>query len=109
MLIDPGTLILPFYFHSGDFNKSNGVMSYNNFASTWCGIENMMLAATVEGLACSIRIPIGGEPEYVAKLVGSPEGYVLCCYLGIGYPAKDAVIVKQIPARPADKVHYDKW
>jgi nitroreductase len=109
MLIDPGTLVLPFFFHAGDFNQSNGVTTYNNFASAWCGIENVMLAATAEGLACSIRIPIGEEPVYVTRLVGAPEGYVLCCYLGIGYPAKDAVKVKQNPASLTDKVHFGQW
>lgn len=109
MLMTSGTLILPFYNHGGNFDKSEGVTTYNNFASTWCGIENMMLAATAEGLACSIRIPIGSEPEYVNKVVGVPEGYVLCCYLGIGYPAKDAVMPNQIPATIEAKVHWDRW
>lgn len=109
MLITSGTMILPFYYHSGDFNQSEGVTTYNNFASTWCAIENILLAATAEGLACSIRIPIGQEPDYVTRTVGAPEGYVLCCYLGIGYPARDAVRPRQIPAAVTDKVHWDKW
>lgn len=109
MLTQPGTLILPFFRHEGDFNKSEGVTTYNDFASAWCGIENIMLAATAEGLGCSLRIPIGSEPEYVSEQIGAPEGYVLCCYMGVGYPAKDAAVPKQVPVSVADRVHFDRW
>ena len=109
MLMQPGTLILPFFQHEGDFNKPEGVTAYNNFASAWCGIENILLAAAAEGLGCSLRIPIGDEPEYVSERVGAPEGYVLCCYLGVGYPAKDASVLKQVPVSVADRVHFDRW
>ena len=109
MLTQPGTLILPFFQHEGDFNRSDGVTTYNNFASAWCGIENILLAATAEGLGCSLRIPIGDEPEYVSEQVGAPEGYILCCYLGVGYPAKDAGVLKQISVSVVDRVHFDHW
>lgn len=109
MLIQPGTLVLPFYKHEGDFDISEGVTNYNEFASAWCGIENILLAATAEGLGCSLRIPIGDEPEYVNKQLGVPGGYVLCCYLGVGYPAKQATALVQTPASVADKVHFGHW
>ncbi len=36
--------------------------SLNYFASAWAAVENILLAATAEGLACAFRIPIGNEP-----------------------------------------------
>lgn len=109
MLIQPGTLLLPFYKQEGDFDESDGVASYNEFASAWCGVENILLAAASEGLGCSLRIPIEREPEYVREQLRVPEGYVLCCYLGIGYPAKKTEPFKQTPASVENRVHFGQW
>ena len=37
------------------------VSKLNPFSTIWCVIENIFLAATAEGLACSMRIPLGEE------------------------------------------------
>ncbi len=33
-------------------------------------------------------IPTGEEWKFVAGRVGAPEGYVMPCYLALGYPAE---------------------
>jgi nitroreductase len=109
MLSSSGTLVLPFFRFDGDFNKSSGVSTYNNFVSTWCGIENIMLAATAEGLKCAFHIPTGNEPAQISRAAGAPQGYVLCCCLAIGYPAKDAKINSQTPATVKTNVHWNHW
>ncbi|MCL2497423.1 MAG: nitroreductase family protein [Symbiobacteriaceae bacterium] len=109
MLLQASALVLPYFRHHGDFNQANGVTTYNNFASAWCAINNILLAATAEGLGCALRIPIGSEPEYVGQLVDAPEGYIMCCYLGIGYPAQDAVVIDQVPVNTANRVHFERW
>lgn len=68
----------------------------NAFASVWCCIENIFLAAVAEGLACSMRIPVGNKGLKVADSVHAPTGYMLPCYIGLGYPATDVAVLEQI-------------
>lgn len=37
------------------------VSKLNPFSTIWCVVENIFLAATAEGLACSMRIPLNEE------------------------------------------------
>lgn len=69
----------------------------------------MFLAATAEGLACSMRIPVGKEGEAVAKSVNAPENYLLPCYIGLGYPAADKPEIEQVQYKAEDKIHFGKW
>ena len=71
--------------------------------------ENILLAATAEGLACAFRIPIGNEPEYVKHLVNAPDGYEFACFLAIGYAAENAHICKQKEIRVGDRIHRNVW
>lgn len=66
MLLQSNCLVLPFFRQKdcplcAPANQS----SLNYFASAWAAVENILLAATAEGLACAFRIPIGNEPEHV--------------------------------------------
>ena len=75
----------------------------------WAAVENILLAATAEGLACAFRIPIGNEPEHVKRLVNAPEGYEFTCFLAIGYPAENAHICKQKEINVEDRIHRNVW
>ena len=97
MLMQSNCLVLPF-FRQKRFSsvptcrpKVHSTIS----ASAWAAVENILLAATAEGLACAFRIPIGNEPEYVKHLVNAPDGYEFTCFLAIGYAAENAHICKQ--------------
>ena len=76
MLVESGCLVLPF-FRQKDCPLCRPVdqSSLNYFASAWAALENLLLAATAEGLACAFRIPIGDESDRVKRLVGAPDGY----------------------------------
>ena len=78
-------------------------------ASVWCCIENIFLAATAEGLACSMRIPVGNEGLQVAETDHAPKGYMLPCYIGLGFPTKDAVILEQVEHQVKSTLHFGKW
>lgn len=110
MLIESSCLVLPF-FRQKDYPlcKPKDQSSLNYFASAWAAVENILLAATAEGLSCAFRIPIGNESEYVKRYVGAPDGYEFTCFLAIGYAANDAHICKQKVINIEDKIHYDKW
>ena len=85
MLMQSNCLVLPF-FRQKDYPLCQPAdqSSLNYFASAWAAVENILLAATAEGLACAFRIPIGNEPEHVKQQVKTPEGYEFTCYLAIG-------------------------
>lgn len=72
-------------------------------------MENILLAATAEGLACAFRIPIGNEQEHVKQLVNAPDGYEFTCFLAIGYPDENAHICKQKVIRVEYRIHRIVW
>ena len=110
MLIQSNCLILPF-FKQKDYPlcKPTDQSSLNYFASAWAAVENILLAATAEGLECAFRIPIGNEPEYVKHLVNAPVGYEFTCFLAIGYAAENAHICKQKDIRVEERIHKNIW
>lgn len=110
MLMQSNCLVLPF-FRQKEYPlcKPADQSSLNYFASAWAAVENMLLAATAEGLACAFRIPIGDEPAHVKRLVGAPEGYEFTCFLAVGYAAEDAHLCKQKEIRAADRIHKNVW
>lgn len=89
--------------------RSDYVDQLNVFSSIWCVIENMFLAATVEGLGTSMRIPVGEEGTKVCKTLGVPEGWMMPCYIGIGYPKEDAPEMEQLIFTADQKMHMGKW
>ncbi|WP_281671453.1 nitroreductase family protein [Rikenella microfusus] len=110
MLIESGCLVLPFFRQQGcPLCEPADQSSLNYFASAWAAVENMLLAAAAEGLACAFRIPIGNEPEHVKRLTGAPEGYEFACFLAIGYPAPDAHVCRQKVIRVEDRIHWNVW
>lgn len=110
MLMQSNCLVLPF-FRQKDYPLCQPAdqSSLNYFASAWAAVENILLAATAEGLACAFRIPIGNEPEHVKQLVKSPSGYEFTCYFALGYPAENAHICKQKEIRIEDRIHHNRW
>lgn len=109
MLYNASHIILPFFKSNSGVMNPKSVSSLNPFASIWCVIENIFLAATAEGLACSMRIPVGEEGPNAAKAVGAPEDYLLPCYIGLGYPADDKPEVEQVLYTAKQKIHFGKW
>ena len=102
-------LMLPFFKAGPNLLQPTSLSSLNSFASIWCCIENLFLAAAAEGLATSMRIPVGDEADQVAHAVGAPEGYLMPCYIGIGYPAQNAAVLEQVECTLEHKVHWGKW
>lgn len=108
MLMDAPYVVIPFFKDAGIF-QAKSVNGLNSFASVWCVVENIFLAATAEGLACSMRIPVGEEGSRVAEVLGAPQDYVMPCYIGIGYPAENAPVIEQVDKAVKDALHYGKW
>lgn len=110
MLIQSNCLILPFFRQGGPkLLEPTEQQSLNYFASAWCALENIFLAATAEGLGCAFRIPIVDEAEHVKALVGAPADYEMPCFLAIGYPAEKQPTFKQKIINVKDRIHFGKW
>ena len=110
MLMQSGCLVLPFFRQKDcPLCRPADQSSLNYFASAWAAVENLLLAATAEGLACAFRIPIGNESEYVKRIVGAPDEYEFTCFLAVGYAAENAHICKQKAIRTAERIHRNVW
>ncbi len=111
MLMESKCLVIPLFGATDAMMHPQGVTTLNPLASIWCVIENMLLAATAEGLGVALRIPLGTEEEeaFVLRQIGAPAGYKFPCYLAFGYPKPDAPVLKQYETNLAERLHKERW
>lgn len=55
------------------------------FASTWCAIENMLLAATAEGLGCCPYTLTNGEEQAIREVLPIPKDHRIAAIVHIGH------------------------
>ena len=79
--------------------------SLNYFASAWCALENMLLAATAEGLGAVFHIPVNDEADKIKAIIYAPEDYEMTCLLTIGYPVENAFLPKQKEINIESRIH----
>lgn len=109
MLEDAPVVILPLYkAHGGPLNPK-ALASLNCFASVWCVIENIFLAAAAEGLGCSMRIPTMKESQVVMEAVKASEGWFFPCYIGLGKPKSDVGLPRQNEPELDGVVHFGSF
>ena len=109
MLYDTAAVIVPLMKKKVDILHPADLSDLNVFASVWCSIENLWLAAAAEGYGCNLRIPRGDEEAVAQKALGFPDGYLVPCFIGIGRPAPDAVLTKQIDPDLDRQIHWQKF
>lgn len=110
MLTNSGLLIIPFFCQkTHPLLRPVEQSSLNYFASAWCAVENMLLAAANEGLGAVFHIPVGDEADCIKKEVNAPEGYEFACLLTIGYPAENAFLPRQKEINIEDRIHANVW
>ena len=110
MLMQSGLLIIPFFRQkTWPLLKPVEQSSLNYFASAWCAVENMLLAATNEGLGTVFHIPVADEVEKIKKIVGAPDEYEFTCLLTMGYPAENAFLPKQKVIDVESRIHTGIW
>ena len=83
--------------------------SLNEFASIWCCVENILLAAAAEGILGVTRIPMEEELVHIKKTINHPDNYAMPCYIALGYPKKDAKIPVQKQINVEDRIHINNW
>lgn len=110
MLIQSGLLVIPFFRQlTWPLLKPVEQSSLNYFASAWCALENMLLAATTEGLGTVFHIPVADEAEKIKQIVNAPEDYEFTCLLTMGYPAENAFLPKQKVIDVESRIHTGIW
>ena len=107
MLAKAPSVVIPVFrakdVGGGSFSK------LNPFATIWCCVENIFLAATAEGLACSMRIPMDEEHEEVKKALKVPATYRLPVFIGIGHADPGEPPLEQDAPDWGKQVHYGSW
>lgn len=109
MLSDASCVIIPLFKQKTDILHPDNISHLNGFASIWCCIENMFLAATAEDYACTLRIPLGDEDEWARGVLKFPEDYVMPCFIAIGKPTENAKYIKQKEFVLSERIHKNIW
>ncbi len=109
MLYNSACLILPFFKLREPLMQPTCLSSLNEFASIWCCIENILLAAAAEGILGVTRIPMTEELEHIKKTINHPNNYTMPCYIALGYPSKDAKLPIQKVINVEDRIHINNW
>lgn len=110
MLMQSGLLVLPFFRQKqSPLLQPKEQSSLNYFASTWCAVENMLFAATAEGLGTVFHIPVADEAAKIKKIVGAPDDYEFTCLLTMGYPAENAFLPRQKDICVGERMHAGVW
>ena len=110
MLLQAGCLIIPCFHQASPLLKPKNLSALNGFASIWCCIENMLLAAVAEGLYGVTRIPFDKEIKHLKAVLHIPDQYAIPCYLALGYPEeKQNNPIPQNIIRPEERMHINGW
>lgn len=109
MFIDAKYVIIPLLKEKVDILHPENLSHLNGFASIWCSIENLLLAATYEGYGCSLRIPLGNEDDVLKEVLNIPSGYFIPCILGIGKEDTSKPKNKQKEIDVKSRIHYNKF
>jgi len=109
MLYEAAAVIIPLMKKKVDILNPSDLSDLNCYASIWCSIENVWLAATAEGYGLNLRIPRGDEEKIARDALGFPEEYMIPCFIGIGRPTEDAVKTKQLKVDLDEQIHWQKF
>ena len=80
-----------------------------DYGAAWAVVENILLAATAEGLGSVVHIPVKKEPEQIKAFLKVPDGYLLPTLIILGYAAPGALTPTQVKATVENKVRWNKW
>ena len=72
-------------------------------------IENIFLAATAEGLSCSMRIPLNREHDIVKAKLKVPPTYMIPVFIGIGYADPEEPLPEQYHPDLDKQIRFGRW
>lgn len=109
MVEEAACVILPFFKQKYPLSEDKNGYGLMDYGATWALVENMLLAATAEGLGSVVHIPVRKEPEAIKELLNIPDGWYLPTLVILGYASPDAEVPSQVEATVQKKVHWNKW
>jgi nitroreductase len=109
MILTAGALVIPCFHQPWPLLQPKSLSSLNGFASIWCCIENILLAAAAEGVFGVTRIPFDKESKTLREVLGIPDDYCVPCYLVLGYPKAGAKQIRQHVIDIDERISIDKW
>lgn len=109
MLADASVIVIPLLKQKTEILTPSDLSQLNGFASIWCCIENIFLAATAMNYGCNLRIPLGNEGQWSRKILGYPDDYLMPCFIGIGHPKPGSKIIKQKNIDINERIHWNSW
>ena len=109
MIEESSCVILPLFKKKYSFDSPPNNYGLMDYGAAWALIENILLAATYEGLGTAIHVPVKKEPEQIKEFMNIPYNYYLPALIILGYTSEDALVSKQVEANVNNKVHWNKW
>ncbi len=109
MIEESACVILPFFKQKYPMSEDKNGYGLMDYGATWALVENMLLAATAEGLGSVVHIPVKKEPEKIKEFLKIPDGWYLPTLVMLGYASPDAEVPAQVKATVANKVRWNKW
>ena len=109
MVEEAACVILPFFKQKYPLSEDKNGYGLMDYGASWALVENMLLAATAEGLGSVVHIPVKKEPEQIREFLKVPDSWCLPALVVLGYPAKDALLPSQVKATVDNNVHWNKW
>ena len=109
MVEEAACVILPFFKQKYPLSEDKNGYGLMDYGAAWALVENMLLAATAEGLGSAVHIPVKKEPEQIRQFLQIPDGWYLPTLVILGYASPEAEIPRQVEATVQKKVHWNKW
>ena len=109
MIEECACVILPFFKQKYPMTEDKNGYGLMDYGATWALVENMLLAATAEGLGSVVHIPVKKGPEQIKEFLKIPDGQYLPTLVILGYASPNAEVPSQVKATVENKVHWNKW
>ena len=109
MIEESACVILPWFQQKYPLSEDKNGYGLMDYGATWALIENMLLAATAEGLGSVVHIPVKKEPAQIKEFLKVPDGWALPALVVLGYAIKDPLLPRQVKATVENKVRWNRW
>ena len=109
MIEESACVILPYFKQKYAFDSATNTYGLMDLGASWALVENILLAATAEGLGSVVHIPVKKEPEKIKELMKVPDGYYLPTLIMLGYACEGTLTPTQVKATVENKVRWNRW
>ena len=109
MIEESSCVILPCYKQKYPLSEDRNGYGLMDYGAVWTLIENMLLAATEEGLGSVVHIPVKKEPSEIKSLFGIPDVWGLPALVVLGYAVENPLLPSQVKVLVQTNVHWNRW